>query len=84
MELNRVIIYRQSESSSNNCSIIFVWVSFSIFFFPADMIWHALINKKFTENHFPAMNSPEMSSVMFCKSRRGFYGQKSVTSWFGI
>lgn len=47
------------------------------------MVWHVLINKTFTENHFPAMNSPKMSSVMFCKLRRGFYGQKSVTSWFG-
>lgn len=48
------------------------------------MIWHVLINKTFTENHFPAMNSSKMSSVMFCKSRRGFYGQKRVTSWFGV
>lgn len=86
MELNRVIIYRQSKSSSNNCSIIFVWVSFSVSFFfsSADMIWHVLINKTITENHFPAMNSPKTSSAMFCKSHRGFYGQKSVTSCFGI
>lgn len=42
MELNRVVIYRQSESSSNNCSIIFVWVYFSTFFFLQiwfDMCW---------------------------------------------
>lgn len=39
MELNRVVIYRQSESSSNNCSIIFVWVYFSTFFFFFLQIW---------------------------------------------
>lgn len=42
MELNRVIIYRQSESSSNNCSIIFVWVSFSILIFFFLQIWFGM------------------------------------------